>query len=74
MRETNVRVKRGWLVATYTLLVLGVLALIPLLLGSLRTKWLWWVIGAVVLWIAGLVVYLIGRSVTARPMMRPPLR
>ncbi len=74
MRETNVRVKRGWLVATYTLLVLGVLALIPLLLGGLHVKWLWWVIGAVVLWIAGGVVYLVGRSATARPMMRPPLR
>jgi hypothetical protein len=73
MIETPHRIRRGWLIGVIVCIVLGVLGLIPLLI-NLRDFWPWVPFASVALWIISGIVYLVGRSVTGKPLGEPRLK
>ena len=73
MIETPRRIRRGWQIAVIVLIFLGLLGLIPLII-SLRDFWPWVPFASVALWIIAGIIYVVGRSVTAKPLGEPRLR
>jgi len=74
MIETPHRIKRGWLIGVIVCIILGVLGLIPLLIISFQDLWPWVPFASVALWIISGIIYLVGRSVTGKPLGEPRLK
>ncbi|MFB0556722.1 MAG: hypothetical protein ACETVW_02570, partial [Dehalococcoidia bacterium] len=59
--------------AVIVFIFLGLLGLIPLII-SLRDFWPWVPFASVGLWIIAGIIYVVGRSVTAKPLGEPRLK
>ena len=73
MIEKPRRIRRGWLITVILCIFLGILGLLPLII-SLRDFWPWVPFASVALWIIAAILYLVGRSVTGKPLGEPRLR
>ncbi len=73
MIEAPRRIKRRWQIWVMVFIILGILALIPLVINW-RAFWPWVPFASVVLWIISGIIYGMGRRVTARPLREPRLR